>query len=182
MRLKTLTSILRTGLPIVVELIHLVNSVIIFLSQMTLLRWLTFLFGSQNVILISLLYWIFFFLVLQYFSLWEILIMLLSQFPLTFYQIHNGMPCFIASLMTILVLIRAVFVIIWEMFHGRISAAASEFCEWVQVEIDVYILHRKYQVKPPSSPWFSTACAVAIVHRNHFFSVWTRRINLLILR
>ena len=155
---------------------------------MTLLRWLTFLLESQTVILIVLLFWIYFFLltlvfVLQWLSLhWEILIMLLSQFPLTFYQIHNGMPCFIASLMTILVLIRAVFVIIWEMFHGRISAAASEFCEWVQVEIDVYILHRKYQVKPPSSPWFSTACAVAIVHRNHFFSVWTRSINLLILR
>ena len=34
--------------------------------------------------------------VLQWLSLhWEILIMLLSQFPLTFYQIHNGMPHFI---------------------------------------------------------------------------------------
>ena len=32
------------------------------------------------------------------------------------------------------------------------SAAASEFCEWVQVEIDVYIYIRKYQVKPHSSP------------------------------
>ena len=28
------------------------------------------------------------------------------------------------------------------------SAAASEFCEWVQVGIDVYIPHIKYQVKP----------------------------------
>ena len=28
------------------------------------------------------------------------------------------------------------------------SAAASEFCEWIQVGIDVYIPHRKYQVKP----------------------------------
>ena len=27
---------------------------------------------------------------------WKILIMLLSQFPLTFHQIHNGMPRFIA--------------------------------------------------------------------------------------
>ena len=35
------------------------------------------------------------------------------------------------------------------------SVAAREFCEWVQVEIDVYIPHRKYQVKPHSSPWFS---------------------------
>ena len=26
--------------------------------------------------------------------------------------------------------------------------AASEFCDWVQVGIDVYIPHRKYQVKP----------------------------------
>ena len=35
--------------------------------------------------------------------------------------------------------------------------------------VDVYIPHRKYQVKPHSSPWFSTACAATIVHRNHFF-------------
>ena len=49
------------------------------------------------------------------------------------------------------------------------SAAASEFCQWVQVGIDVYIPHRKYQVKPHSSPWFSAACAAAIVHRSHFF-------------
>ena len=40
-------SIIRTGLPILVELIDLVNSVIIFLSQMTLLRWLTLLLGCQ---------------------------------------------------------------------------------------------------------------------------------------
>ena len=59
----------------------------------------------------------------------------------------------------------------WEdIFKLSASAAASEFCEWVQVGIDVYIPHRKYQVKPHSSPWFSAACAAAIVHRNHFFS------------
>ena len=50
------------------------------------------------------------------------------------------------------------------------SAAASEFCEWGQIrKIDIYTLHRKYQVKPHSSPWFSAACAAAVVHRNHFF-------------
>ena len=49
------------------------------------------------------------------------------------------------------------------------AAAASEFGEWVQVGIDVYIPHRKYQVKPHSSPWFSAACAAVVVHRNHFF-------------
>ena len=57
-------------------------------------------------------------------------------------------------------------------------AAASEFCEWVQVGIDIYIPHHKYQVKPHSSPWFSAACATTIVHRNHFF-VCTNRINFL---
>ena len=44
----------------------------------------------------------------------------------------------------------------WEdIFKLSASAAASEFCEWVQVGIDVYIPHQKYQVKPHSSPWFS---------------------------
>ena len=58
----------------------------------------TFLLGFQTVILIVLLFWIYFFLlmlvfVLQWLSLhWGILIMLLSQFPLSFHQIHNGMP------------------------------------------------------------------------------------------
>ena len=53
-----------------------------------------------------------------------------------------------------------------DIFKLSASAAASEFCEWVQVGIDVYIPH---QVKPHSSPWFSAAGAAAIVHRNHFF-------------
>ena len=59
--METLTSIIRTGFPIPVELIDLVNSVINFLSQMTLLTWLIFLLGSQTVILIVLLFWIYFF-------------------------------------------------------------------------------------------------------------------------
>ena len=39
-----------------------------------------------------------------------------------------------------------------DIFKLSASAAASEFCEMIQVGIDVYILHRKYQVKPHSSP------------------------------
>ena len=35
--------------------------------------------------------------------------------------------------------------------------------------IDVYIPHRKYQVKPSSPPWFSVACDPAIVYRIHLF-------------
>ena len=57
-----------------------------------------------------------------------------------------------------------------DIFKLSASAAASEFCECVQFGIDVYIPYRKYQIKPHSSPWFSAACAAAIVHRNHFFS------------
>ena len=34
----------------------------------------------------------------------------------------------------------------WEdIFNHGASAAASEFCKWVQVGIDVYIPHRKYK-------------------------------------
>ena len=61
----------------------------------------------------------------------------------------------------------------WEdIFKLSASAAASEFCEWVQVGIDVYIPSCKYQVKPHSSPWFSAACAAAIVHRKYFFRLY----------
>ena len=63
----------------------------------------------------------------------------------------------------------------WEdLFKLGASAAASEFCEWVLFGIDVYIPQRKYQVKPHSSPWFSAACAAAIVHRNHFFRLYQK--------
>ena len=63
----------------------------------------------------------------------------------------------------------------WEdIFKLGASAAACEFCEWVQVGIDVYILHRKYQVKPHSSLLFSGACAAGIVHRNHFFRLYQK--------
>ena len=63
----------------------------------------------------------------------------------------------------------------WEdIFKLGACSAASEFCEWIQVGIDVYIPHRKYQVKSHSSPWFSATCAAAIVHRNYFFRLYQR--------
>ena len=70
--------------------------------QMTLLRWLTFLLGFLTVTLTVLLFWICFSLLtlvfaVQWLSLhWEILVMLLSQFPLFFQLTQNGMPRFIA--------------------------------------------------------------------------------------
>ena len=61
----------------------------------------------------------------------------------------------------------------WEdIFKFSGSAGASEFCEWLQFGIDVYIPQRKYQVKPHSSPWFSAACAASLVHGNHFFRLY----------
>ena len=138
---------------------------------MTLLRWLTFLLRSQTVILTALLFWIYLFLltlvfVLQWLPLhWEILIMLLSQFLLTFYQIHNKISYLIA--------------------YDYSCADWDGLCDhlrdvpWVDIfklgasGIDVYIPHCKYQIKPYSSPWFSAACVAAIVQRNHFSFVPT---------
>ena len=60
----------------------------------------------------------------------------------------------------------------WEDIFKLNVSATSEYREWVQVGINVYILHRKYQVKPHSSPWFSAASAAVIVHRNHFFCLY----------
>ena len=59
-----------------------------------------------------------------------------------------------------------------DIFKLNVATATSNFCEWVQVEIDVCIPHHKYQVKPHSFPWFSVACAAAICHRNHFFRLY----------
>ena len=61
----------------------------------------------------------------------------------------------------------------WEdIFKLGTSAVATEFYNWVQVGIDVYIPHHKHQVKPHSFPWFSATCTAAIVHRNHFFCLY----------
>ena len=61
----------------------------------------------------------------------------------------------------------------WEdIFKLSAFAVDSEFCEWVEVGVVVYIPHCKYHVKPHSSPWFSTAWAAAIAHKNHFFRLY----------
>ena len=136
---ETLTSTIRTGLPI---LVGMVNSVIIFLSQMTLIRWLTFLLRFQTVIVKVLLFWIYFFLrtlvfVPQWLSLhWDILIMSLSQFSLTFHQIDTGMPRLIgitydysrADWDGLCDHLRDV---PWGDIFQLSTAAASEFRQWV---------------------------------------------------
>ena len=60
----------------------------------------------------------------------------------------------------------------WEdIFKLSASAAASEFCGWAQVGIDIYVPHTS-SLKTHPSPWFSAACGAAIVHRNHFFCLY----------
>ena len=137
---------------------------------MTLPTWLTFLLGSLTVILTFLVFWIYLFLLMLVFVLhwllfhWEILIMLRSQFPLTFRQTQNRIPHNnLRGLHDHLGDLPCV-----DIFKVTANAAASGFCEWVQVEIDVYIPHHKYQVKSHSSPRFSATCAAAIVDRDHF--------------
>ena len=61
-----------------------------------------------------------------------------------------------------------------DIFKIGACAAASEFCDWVQVGIYAYIPHRKYQVKHHSSPWFSAACAAATVQRNNIFRLYQK--------
>ena len=63
------------------------------------------------------------------------------------------------------------------MFHRRISLNSVlllllvNFVSGFSLEL-MYIPRHKYQVKPHSSPWFSAACAAAIVHRNHFIRLY----------
>ena len=60
----------------------------------------------------------------------------------------------------------------WEnIFKPGASAAASEFCEWIQVEIDVYIPHKKYQVKPHSSPLFIEMTFFVCIKRMNLLSL-----------
>ena len=84
-------------------------------------------------ILIVLLFWISFFLMLLVFVLqwlsrhWEILIMTLSHFHWFFIKFTTECPVLSHKLMAILMLIETVFMIIWEMFHGRIHSFIRRF-------------------------------------------------------
>ena len=184
--LETLTSIIRTGLPILVELIDLVNSVIIFSISDDLTLMVNFptpipdcdshspvfldLFLSSEASLCT---------TVAFPSLgnsdhvadsFSIDFPSYSQQDAPFHHIaYNYSPADWDGLCDHLADVPRE-----DIFKLSASAAASEFFEWVQVGIDVYIPHRKYQVKPHSSPWFSAACAAAIVHRNHFFRLYQK--------
>ena len=144
-------------------------------------RWLTFLLGSQtdsqspallNFFLLMVVF------VLQWLSFhWETLIILLSVSIDFQSKSQQDVPFYHAA--------YEYSRVDWDSLHDHLrdvpwedifklgaSAAASEFCERLQVRIDVYIPHCMYQVKPNSSPWFSASCAATIVHRNRFFCLY----------
>ena len=140
------------------ELIDLVNSVIIFLSQMTLFRWLTFLPGSQTVILTVLLFWIYWiYWLLDYLMLFVLQCGFPSiwRFCSQWFSIKyiTGFPVSLHSLWLFSCWLRQSFCDHlrdgpWkDIFKLSASTFASEFCEWVQVGIDAYIPFGKYQVK-----------------------------------
>ena len=176
MSLETLTSITGTDLLILVELINLVNSVTIFLSQTTLLRCLTFLlrlcfspsysFGILSFFRISICSTLAF---PPLANSDHVVVSVSIEFPsysewdAPFHCIAYDYCC--ADWDGLCDHLRDPR---WENIF-KLSASASEFCEWVQIGTDGYIPHRNNQVKPHSSPWFSAACAATMVHRNNFF-------------
>ena len=65
-----------------------------------------------------------------------------------------------------------------DIFKHDATYAAKEITEWVENGIDCCIPHRKFQLKPQSSPWLTPSCAAAIAHRNHYFHQYHRNTTL----
>ena len=168
--LETLTSTIRTGQSVLVELIDLVN-----LTQVINLPTLTPDCDSHSPAFLIYLFLLMLVFVIQWLSLhWEILIILLSQFQLIFHKIHYGMPYFTAQLMTILVLIGTVIVILSEMFHESISLNSvlllllvnfvSEF--WLELMYISLIV----SIRSSCSHLHGFQLLVKLpVHKNHYF-------------
>ena len=64
-----------------------------------------------------------------------------------------------------------------DIFKHNATFAAKEISEWIEIGIDCYIPHHKFQLKPHSSPWFTPSCAAAIAHRNHIFHQYHRNMT-----
>ena len=144
---------------------------------MTLLRWLTFPVGSQTVILTVLPFWISFFLLMLLFVIQWLYLQLGNSdhvnVSVSIYFPSNSQQdvLFHHIAFTILILNGTVFLIIWEMFHERMSLKSlllllvlyyvSRFrlelslSLIVSLSLNVSIPHCKYQViKPHTSMWF----------------------------
>ena len=149
---------------------------------MTLFRWLTFLLRYQTMILIVLIFWISsdasIYSTMTYPPLGNsdhVVASVSIDFPSNSQQDALYLMPYDYSCADCDGLCDHLRYVPWEdVIKLSVSATASEFCEWAQIGIDIYISHRKYQAKPHSSPWFSAACAAAINHRNHFFCFYQK--------
>ena len=142
--------------------------------QIMLISWLTFLLRSLTVTLTIMLFWIYFFdasicSTMAFPPLGNsnhVVVLVCIDFPTNskqgalFHCIAHDYSCVDCEN-----LYDHLTDVLWENI-------ATEFCELVQYGIDVYIHHRKYQVKPHSCLWFSAPYSTAIVHRNHFFCLY----------
>ena len=178
-------SIIRNSWPIFVQLSELANSVMIFFylkrshSNGSLSYSVPWVWLSES----SFFGFISFFLRWH----WEILIMLLPQSSLNFLQTQKGVPLFIAQIMTILIVTGTVFVIIWEMFHGRISLNSVllllvlNFAGGSRLEMMYILLIVNSRSSLVHLYGFSAACAAVIALEITSF-VCSERINLLHLK
>ena len=57
-----------------------------------------------------------------------------------------------------------------NLFDLGASAGVCDFCELVQIGLDLYIFHRKYQSKSFSSPWFSATCVAVCTNKRDLVS------------
>ena len=137
---------------------------------------LTFLLGSLTVTLTVLLFLIYLFIYLLFASIYSAV-----TFPTVSVSVSNDFPSYSQQDVPFYCIVYNYYRANWDGLrdhlryapweHIRKVSASSEFCKWVQVGIDVYILH---QVKPHGSKWFSAACTADIVHRNHFFRLYQK--------
>ena len=163
---ETLMSITRTGLPILVALIHPVHYISNNLLQMVNFPTRIPDWDSHSPDLLDL------FISSDASICFKMAFHRLGNFDhvvvsvsIDFPSYSQWDPHFIALLMTILLLIRMVCMIIWEMFHGRISVNSVLLLLLVNFVIgfrlELMYISLIESIKRHSSPWFSAACAAA---------------------
>ena len=64
-----------------------------------------------------------------------------------------------------------------QIFYHDVTSTAKEITEWVEIGIDCYIPHKRFQLKPHSSAWFTPSCATTISHYNHYFHQYHRNVT-----
>ena len=150
--METPSPIIRTSEPVLVKLVEMI------LFKWIFLRWWSFLLGSLAVTFIVLLFWIHFFPLVFFIyngsrSMGKFWSCYCLSFHWLFVKFQRGCSSSSSSLWQFLCwLISSSWSlrdILWDDISKlKESTDVSKLCGWVQVGIDVYIPHCKYQVKP----------------------------------